>query len=159
LPTRCTLNVSVDNASGCNAAPSEDRIEAWLRRAFEGSLTGELAIRIVSEAEGRALNQRYRGRSTATNVLAFAGVEPPADAHPDVPRHIGDLVLCAAVVEREAREQHKAPDAHWAHLSIHGVLHLLGFDHKADADARIMEQREVDLLAKLGFDDPYATER
>lgn len=153
------FHVSVENVSGDAAVPSARRFSDWLTAAFGESLTGELAIRIVDEDEGRAVNERYRGRSAATNVLAFAGPDPHMDIGAEMPRHLGDLVLCAAVVAREAREQGKAPDAHWAHLSIHGVLHLLGLDHQADADAKIMEAREAELLAKLGFDDPYASER
>lgn len=150
------LRVSVENASGDAAVPSASRFSEWLTVAFGESLTGELAIRIVDEDEGRALNERYRGRSAATNVLAFAGPDSHTDIDAYMPRHLGDLVLCAAVVAREAREQGKDAEAHWAHLSIHGLLHLLGFDHEAEADARVMEQRETELLHKLGFDDPYA---
>lgn len=152
------LHVSVENVSGDATVPSASRFSDWLTAAFGESLTGELAIRIVDEDEGRAVNERYRGHCAATNVLAFAGPDPHRDIDAEMPRHLGDLVLCAAVVGREAREQGKASDAHWAHLSIHGVLHLLGLDHQADDDAKIMEAREAELLAKLGFDDPYASE-
>jgi len=158
LPRAQALQVSVEDASGCDAVPSARRFQSWLRRAFADSLTGEVAIRIVAEDEGRALNRRYRGRSAATNVLSFAGAERPVDVVPDMPWHLGDIVLCAPVVEREAAEQRKPPDAHWAHLAIHGVLHLLGFDHETAAEAEIMERREAELLATLGFDDPYAGE-
>jgi probable rRNA maturation factor len=149
----------VEDVSGSDATPKAGCFTRWLRRAFEGELSGELSIRIVGEDEGRALNSRYRGRPYATNVLSFAGADLPADTDGEIPRHLGDLVLCAPVVEREALEQNKAADAHWAHLAIHGVLHLLGFDHEADAEARVMEQREAELLLRLGFDDPYEDER
>jgi probable rRNA maturation factor len=152
------LNVSVDNASGDAAVPSASRYSDWLTAAFGESLTGELAIRIVDEDEGRAFNEQYRGHSTATNVLAFAGPDSHVGINADMPRHLGDLVLCANVVAREAREQGKDAEAHWAHLSIHGLLHLLGFDHETDADAQVMERRETELLRKLGFEDPYQTD-
>ncbi len=152
------LRASIEDVSGCDGVPSAQCLRAWLRDAFAGTLRGELAIRIVAEEEGRALNQRYRGRDAATNVLSFAGADVPADGGEDMPRHLGDIVLCAPVIAREAAEQRKLPAAHWAHLAIHGVLHLMGFDHEDAAEARVMERREAELLARLGFDDPYAGE-
>jgi len=152
------LRASIEDVSGCDGVPSARCLRAWLRDAFAGTLRGELAIRIVAEEEGRALNQRYRGRDAATNVLSFAGADVPADGGEDMPRHLGDIVLCAPVIAREAAEQRKLPAAHWAHLAIHGVLHLMGFDHEDAAEARVMERREAELLARLGFDDPYAGE-
>ena len=96
-------------------------------------------------------DREYRGKDYATNVLSF-----PADLPPEVQLPLlGDIVICAAVVSREAREQNKALDAHWAHMLIHGTLHLQGYDHQNDADAKKMESREKRILAKLGFDDPY----
>jgi probable rRNA maturation factor len=108
-------------------------------------------VRIVSQRESRRLNQRFRGRPTATNVLAF-----PADlpAGPDLPL-LGDLVVCRAVVEREAGEQGKPVEAHWAHMVVHGTLHLLGYDHQTGQEAARMETREVQILATLGYPDPY----
>ncbi len=153
------LRASIEDVSGCDGVPSARCLRAWLRDAFADTVRGELAIRIVAEDEGRALNQRYRGRAAATNVLSFAGADVPADVGADLPQHLGDIVLCAPVIAREAAEQRKPPAAHWAHLAIHGVLHLLGFDHDNAADARVMERREAELLARLGFDDPYAGER
>jgi probable rRNA maturation factor len=117
-----------------------------------------LSIRIVGEEESAALNGRYRGRHGPTNVLSFAGTELP-DAGPNETRLLGDLVLCAPVIAREAQEQGKSLDAHWAHIALHGTLHLLGYDHETDAEARLMERREADLLAALGFDDPYRDEQ
>ena len=111
----------------------------------------ELSLRIVDREEIRALNHRYRGRDRATNVLSF-----PADLPPDLPfRHLGDIVICAAVVADEAREQQVDSAAHWAHMVVHGVLHLLGHDHHHDAEAREMETLEAGLLAALGVPDPY----
>src|SRR5699024_4314824 len=110
----------------------------------------QLSVRIVDAAESAALNARYRSRDTPTNVLSFpAGVDMPGL------RVLGDLAICAAVVEREAREQGKAAAAHWTHMIVHGVLHLLGFDHIADDEAEQMEALERRILARLGYDDPY----
>jgi probable rRNA maturation factor len=129
-------------------APGPASLRRWARLAA-GGRDGELGIRIVGAAEGRALNARWRGRDRPTNVLSF-----PAAASLR-PRQLGDLVVCAPVVAREAREQGKALAAHWAHMIVHGTLHLLGFDHVRAADARRMEGRERALLARLGISDPY----
>lgn len=111
-----------------------------------------MSVRIVDAEEGRALNQRWRERDRPTNVLSF-----PADLPPELELPLlGDLVLCAPVVLREAAEQGKRVEDHWAHLVIHGVLHLLGMDHQDDAEAEEMEQREREILAALGIGDPYA---
>ena len=106
----------------------------------------------MGAAESRSLNTRYRGKPAPTNVLSFP---MPADGNGKARAMIGDLVVCAPVVAREAREQGKALRAHWAHMVIHGTLHLLGFDHERSSDARRMEGRERELLARLGFPDPY----
>lgn len=111
----------------------------------------EVTIRVVDEIEGRALNQRWRARDYATNVLSFAA-EGVADIAPDL---LGDLVLCAPVVVAEAATQGKTAIAHWAHLTVHGVLHLLGFDHEDDDTAALMEEHERAILAGLGIADPY----
>jgi probable rRNA maturation factor len=110
----------------------------------------EVTVRFVDEAEGRELNARYRGKDTPTNVLSFPYAPPPEMA--------GDLVVCAPVVLREAAEQGKAPEAHFAHLIVHGMLHLQGYDHESDADTASMEQKEREILAVLGYPDPYASE-
>jgi probable rRNA maturation factor len=112
-----------------------------------GRRTGEVTLRIVGPAESRALNRRYRKKDKPTNVLSFPY---------DDPGLLGDIVICAAVVNREAREQGKRREAHWAHMVVHGVLHLLGFDHIRPADAKVMERRERAILARLSFPDPYA---
>lgn len=113
----------------------------------------ELALRIVDEEEGQALNARWRGRNEATNVLSFPAVHPPGQPL----RQLGDLVLCAPVVRREAAAQGKSVEAHCAHLLIHGILHLLGHDHILSEEAQRMEALEVSLLARLGFENPYET--
>ena len=111
-----------------------------------------MTVRVVDEAEGAALNERYRGRSGPTNVLAFT-----FDA-PELPslRILGDVVVCAPVAAREARESSKRLDAHWAHLVVHGTLHLLGYDHEEPRSAREMEAIEREVLGGLGYSDPYA---
>ncbi len=112
----------------------------------------ELVIRVVDEAESSALNRDYRGRDRPTNVLSF-----PFEAPPPIESYlIGDLVICAPVVAREALAQGKAAKAHWAHMVVHGVLHLLGFDHPSDAEAESMEALEREIQGGLGYPDPYA---
>lgn len=133
--------------------PAESDFRRWCELALrQRSADSELTIRLVDEAEGRELNRTWRHKDYPTNVLSF-----PADIPEgllDIPL-LGDLVICVPVVEREAAEQGKAPDAHWAHLVIHGCLHLLGYDHIEDAEAEEMESLERDLLAELGYPDPY----
>ncbi len=121
----------------------------WARAALVGG--GEITIRLVDEDEGQALNREYRGKDYATNVLSF-----PYDSEPRV---VGDLVICPSVVAREAAAQNKALAAHYAHLTVHGMLHLQGWDHENDADAQAMEDEERTILAALGFSDPYAEYR
>ena len=111
-----------------------------------------LSVRVVGAARSRSLNAHYRAKNRPTNVLSFAG----AGKGPDGVRYLGELVICAPVVAREAVAQGKSPESHWAHMTVHGVLHLLGFDHEIAAEARKMESREVQILDNLGFSDPYA---
>jgi probable rRNA maturation factor len=135
--------------------PAPASFRRWVEAALRGARRrkpAELAIRIVGLAEGRALNRDYRGKDYATNVLSFPAELPPGMALP----LIGDLAICAPVVAREAREQGKRERDHWAHLTVHGVLHLLGYDHIAEADAEAMETLETRILAGLGITDPYA---
>ena len=122
------------------------RVARWIRAAL--GAPGEITVRIVGEAEGRALNRDFRGKDYATNVLTFD--------YARVPMVVADLVLCAPVVEREAAAAGRAIEAHYAHLLVHGTLHAQGFDHEVDADAEAMEARETEVLRALGFDDPYA---
>lgn len=130
-------------------APGPASLRRWARLAA-GARRGELGIRVVGAGESRALNARWRGRDAPTNVLSFPAAPELAG------RQIGDIVVCAPVVAREAREQGKPLAAHWAHMVVHGTLHLLGFDHERGRDARRMEGRERALLARLGLEDPYA---
>lgn len=139
-------------------APAAAEIRTWATAALGRRAAGaELAVRVVRPAESKRLNGRYRGRDQPTNVLSFPVPELPATAATarSVPRPLGDLVICASVVREEAREQHKAIKAHWAHLVIHGALHLLGYDHEQDDEARRMERREVAVLKRFGIANPY----
>ena len=135
--------------------PAAASFQRWAEAALRGARRrkpAELAIRIVGLDEGRALNRDYRGKDYATNVLSFPAELPPGIALP----LIGDLAICAPVVLREAAEQAKRPRDHWAHLTVHGVLHLLGYDHIDDGEAEAMETLETRILAGLGIADPYA---
>jgi len=156
------VSLAVEVAFGTRRpwAPSARRLAEWARAAAgrRGARAG-LAIRVVTPAESERLNGAYRGRRRPTNVLSFpAGAALPA-AGPPGPAPLGDLAICARVVAREARAQHKRLAAHWAHMVVHGVLHLLGYDHELEADARRMERRERELLARLGFANPYRLRR
>ena len=137
-------------------APHEDDLRRWCELALrQRTADSELTIRLVNEAEGRELNRTWRHKDYATNVLSFPADVP--DELLDIPL-LGDIVICVPVVEREAAEQAKSPQAHWAHLVIHGCLHLLGYDHLEDEEAEEMEGLERELLAELGHPDPYAAD-
>jgi probable rRNA maturation factor len=129
-------------------APAPVSLRRWARLAA-GNRRGELGIRVVGAGESRKLNERWRGRPKPTNVLSFPAARSMRG------RQLGDLVVCAPIVAREAREQRKPLSAHWAHMIVHGTLHLLGFDHERAADAKRMESRERALLKRLGIADPY----
>jgi len=149
------LTLAVGYAVPRAGLPAATSFRRWVEAALRGAKrrkAAELAIRIVGTDEGRALNRDYRGKDYATNVLSFPVELPPGVALP----LIGDLAICAPVVQREAAEQGKAVRDHWAHLTIHGVLHLLGHDHVDERDATVMEALETRVLAGLGIADPYA---
>lgn len=148
-------------ASKTRELPTRTRILRWLDEALRGREPGScgLVVRIVDEAESRALNHDYRGKDKPTNVLSFPFEPPPGIPPGRLGDHLGDLVICAPVVAREAAEQGKPPEAHWAHMVIHGVLHLLGHDHQNDAEADEMERLERDILQRLGYPDPYADDQ
>ena len=132
--------------------PNVQEITAWVEATLAGLRNeAQLTVRIVSNAEGAMLNQTYRHKQAPTNVLSFS-IE---DADELPVRLLGDIAVCAPVVEREAREQGKAATAHWAHMVVHGTLHLLGYDHLNDAQAQEMESLETRILAGLGFPNPY----
>lgn len=144
--TKPRVALTVQYASRRSNLPTLARLRRWTDAACERDLL--VTLRIVNEVEGRSLNLTYRGGDHATNVLTFAYSE-------DSPLS-GDIVLCAPVVVREARAQGKPIMAHYAHLVIHGMLHLQDYDHKKKSDARRMETKETALVTALGFDDPYA---
>ncbi len=138
-------------------APSVGEIGVWASAALGRRARGrELAVRIVGARESRRLNARYRGRDRPTNVLSFpVPLLLRLAAGADGPSPLGDLVLCSPVVAIEARRQGKSLRAHWAHLIVHGALHLVGYDHERPLDARRMERREIAVLKRLGFPNPY----
>ena len=140
------LNLSVQYACNREGLPLRADFLRWARAALVGG--GEITIRLVDPDEGQELNAEYRGKDYATNVLSF-----PYDTEPVV---MGDLVICPSVVAREASEQNKPLAAHYAHLTVHGMLHLQGWDHDNDDDAEAMENEEKEILAALGYPDPYA---
>ena len=148
------LALAVGYALPRKGLPATASFRRWVEAALRGARRrkpAELAIRIVDTDEGRALNAQYRGKDYATNVLSFEAELPPGI---DLPL-IGDLVICAPVVAREAAEQGKPAANHWAHMTVHGVLHLLGHDHIVEAEAERMEALETRILAGLGIPDPY----
>jgi len=143
------LNLSVQYACNREGLPLRADFVRWARAALVGG--GEVTIRLVEADEGQSLNNEYRGKDYATNVLSFPyEIEPVTQ---------GDLVICPSVVAREAQEQGKPLDAHYAHLTVHGMLHLQGWDHEDDDEAQDMEDQEREILAALGYPDPYAGER
>jgi len=136
-------------------SPARDEIERWATAALgRGARGRELGICTVGEAESARLNARFRGRRKPTNVLSFPPLPLPHAPGAVVPP-LGELILCPPVVRAEARAQAKTLRAHWAHLIVHGTLHLLGYDHESASDARRMERREISVLRRLGFDNPY----
>jgi len=143
------LKLVVQYASKAAEMPTRQQFRKWVKAAL--TRDAEITLRIVDETEGRSLNRDFRGQNHATNVLTFAYSEI-AD---EVSVLCGDIVLCAAVVEKEAKQQRKNLLAHCAHLTVHGVLHLHGYEHENDADAAAMERLEAEIVMKLGYDDPY----
>lgn len=147
------LSIIIQNASDHPELPTEEEFREWVGAVFAGRGRGEVGVRIVGEDEARALNRRYRSRDYATNVLAFPGEDEFGIAGAEAP--IGDIVICAAVVTHEAREQGRELRAYWAHITIHGALHLDGFDHETDEQAAAMESKEARILEFLGFRNPW----
>jgi len=150
-----TLAIEVQLAVDGGSLPSVEQLKAWASAAWrDQARQAEVVVRVTDEAESRQLNHEYRGKDKATNVLSF-----PFDPIPEIDLdHVGDLVICAPVVEREAGEQGKRAEAHWAHMVVHGILHLQGYDHLTDAEAAEMETLEADILNVLGYPAPYALE-
>lgn len=158
-PSMASSAVDVQYADDCevdtSSLPGAPLLRRWVRSAlmFEGA-SGSISIRIMGDDEMTSLNDDFRGKTGATNVLSFPAGESPGNVG-----FLGDIAICAPVVVREALAQGKPCEAHFAHLVIHGVLHLLGYDHESEAEALVMEGKEVQILARLGVDDPYAAER
>lgn len=145
--------IDVEVNSSSTKIPSVENIELWIRTALQSDELNqaEVSVYIVDEAESQELNAQYRGKDKPTNVLSF-----PADIPDEVGVPLlGDLVICAPVVEREAYEQGKTLNAHWAHMLVHGTLHLLGYDHVEDDEADVMEALETRLITQLNFPAPY----
>jgi probable rRNA maturation factor len=163
MPGRVELDVTY--AARRPWAPRRSQFAAWAGAALSGAAPSRgtksaepratsvhVSIRVVGKARSRGLNARYRHKDRATNVLSFSG----AGMSPEGRDFLGELVICAPVVAREAVQQGKTVEAHWAHMTVHGVLHLLEFDHERPAEARKMAAREIQILDRLGFSDPYA---
>lgn len=152
------LTLSIQNASAAEALPTRAQIRQWAEAALQpGIAKAEITFRIVDAEEGQALNRDYRGKDYATNVLTFT-FDDEMPAIPGLPL-LGDIVLCAPVVAREAAEQAITLEAHYCHLVVHGVLHLQGFDHIEEDEAEAMEARETQIVTSLGYDDPYRTDK
>jgi probable rRNA maturation factor len=174
------LPVTVQYATRRAGVPHASSLARWANLAFQAAAKANtpplpLTIRIVGAAESRTLNRTFRGKDKPTNVLSFPyeglglgapgsgkarggrvlGVTQAPRITPHAPAELGDLAICAPVVAREAREQGKDVRAHWAHMVVHGVLHLLGYDHENDRDAEVMEAREIKILSQFGYANPY----
>lgn len=152
--TVSSLDLTVQFAQQDATTPARKLIETWVRQALAGC-AGAIAVRVVDEVESAELNQRFGGKPGPTNVLAFPAGDVPV--HDEMPP-LGDVVVCGPIVAREAEEQGKTLQAHWAHIVIHGCLHLVGYDHVQRKDAEVMEAKERALLAELGIADPYSSD-
>lgn len=152
-------NVILDLQLACESEqglPTEADFQRWLEAVLpQFQPESEVTIRVVDKAESHELNHTYRGKDKPTNVLSFPFEAPPGIELP----LLGDLIICRQVVEQEAREQEKALEAHWAHMVIHGSLHLLGYDHIEDNEAEEMESLETEIMLALGYPDPYISEK
>jgi probable rRNA maturation factor len=148
------FQITVQRAAIDNSTPRVAQLKQWAKAVLQNKTSSaELTIRIVGKDEMTMLNSTYRQKHKPTNVLSFP-FEMPLGVEIDMPI-LGDIVICAEVIQEEAIAQHKAVEAHWAHMVVHGTLHLLGFDHEKDDEAEIMETEEVAILKKLGFSNPY----
>lgn len=159
VPHPRSLNQWAQAAADEMQSPPRPAAAASRAKNSAKNSTRDLTIRVVGAGESRKLNRTWRGKDKPTNVLSFPAAPTLASAWSpasSVPLVLGDLAICAPVVAREAREQGKPAQAHWAHMVVHGVLHLLGYDHEVDRDAAIMEARETAILARLGYSNPYA---
>ena len=147
-----SIRIDLQNESGCSDIPDKQSLESWVRASLQQDYSQlEQSIRIVGESESQQLNRDFRNIDKPTNVLSFPAEESPYIDY----QFLGDLVICAPVVKREALEQGKNEKAHWAHMVVHGMLHLQGFDHVSEKDAQKMESLEIEILATLGHTNPY----
>ncbi|TCS37608.1 rRNA maturation RNase YbeY [Reinekea marinisedimentorum] len=155
------MNITLDlqNAAENFSTPAESAFSRWLSAALEGRRSeAEVSIRLVDAPESQELNAQYRGKDKPTNVLSFPFEAPPGIPESEINHLLGDLVICAPIIQQEAQQQDKPEENHWAHMVIHGTLHLLGYDHLTDEEAVIMEQLEREILATLAIPDPYLTD-
>jgi probable rRNA maturation factor len=151
-------HIVIQQAAEKALAPKPSFLKKWAETALARKKeSGEVTIRIVSVDEMAALNKKFRYKEGPTNVLSFPFDMPDVPLPIDVPI-IGDIVICADIVNKEASDQGKTSDAHWAHMVVHGVFHLLGYDHQTDQEANVMESLEADILQQLGFANPYQSE-
>ena len=157
------VHVDVQVATDVSDGPAESDIQSWLEQvvsqvASDTTRSIEISVRIVDEAEGRALNKQFREKDSATNVLSFPLLDAGLVGLPDeMPLALGDIVICGPVVAREASEQGKNCSDHWAHMLVHGALHLFGYNHETDVEAQEMEMLEARILAVGGVQNPYET--
>jgi len=150
------LQLAVQRVSAVPGQPGDDQFQRWAEAVLqERREPAELTLRLVDDEESRRLNRQYRGKDRPTNVLSF-----PFQVPSEVPSALlGDLLICAPLVAREADEQGKVAEAHWAHMTVHGILHLLGYDHQDEQQAAEMEAREAAILTGLGYGDPYGQQQ
>jgi probable rRNA maturation factor len=154
-----SIEINIQYASNINNLPKEELIKKWVDSSLNGYIEdAELTIRIVDETEGTQLNEKWRNAQGPTNVLSFPYSEL-SELNENTQNIQGDIVVCAPVIMREAAEQRKSVDAHWAHMIVHGILHLLGYDHNNENDAKEMESLEATILRKLDFPDPYISQK
>ncbi len=145
------IDLDLQIAADAVNLPAEADFQRWVEAALDGRDGAQLTVRLVDETEMTELNETYRGKQGPTNVLSFPFEAPPGVELP----LLGDIIICARVVAREAQEQGKALEAHWAHMVVHGCLHLLGYDHIEEGEAQQMEGLETEILAGLGYSNPY----
>ncbi len=153
-----SIQIAIQNASQASPIPRKSLIKQWVKAALAQKIqSAQITLRFVDTEEGQSLNRDYRQKDYATNVLTFTFDDelPPTHSMP----LLGDLVLCGAVIEREAYEQKKPLLAHYCHMIVHGALHLQGFDHLIDSEAETMEALETQIVTQLGYDDPYQSEK
>jgi len=150
------VNLEVQYTEQAEEPPSIDEFQSWANMALINEKEVQVSLRVVGEEESQSLNKEYRNKDKSTNVLSFPMEIPQALVDEiDMPVILGDLIICAPVVEQEARQQNKTSKAHWAHMVIHGMLHLQGYDHISDEQAEEMESLEIKLLQQLGIENPY----